>query len=143
MMRMFRTAATEPFGAAPDPASPGGAEAPLPRKQKPSRWKTVKRLLAIFAILFVVIIAWLAFTAPLSQSLEPINAPSLTILSADGEPIARRGAIIDEPVDVNRLPDHVWQPFVAIEDRNFHSHFGISLRGTFRALLRNVGAGEV
>jgi penicillin-binding protein 1A len=143
MMRMFRTAATEPFGAAPDPALPEGTSVPPPEKPKRSRWKTVKRLLIIFAILLAVIIAWLAFTAPLSKSLEPINAPSLTILSADGEPIARRGAVIDEPVDVNRLPDHVWQPFVAIEDRNFHSHFGISLRGTVRALLRNVSAGGV
>ena len=40
-------------------------------------------------------------TAPLSRSLGPIAAPSLTILSAEGEPIARRGAIIGEPVDVD------------------------------------------
>ncbi|HEX9933364.1 MAG TPA: transglycosylase domain-containing protein, partial [Allosphingosinicella sp.] len=140
---MFRTAATEPFGGAPDPALPAGGEAPPPTPPKRGLWKTVKRLLLIFLILLVLIIAWLAVTAPLSKSLEPINAPSLTILSAEGEPIARRGAVIDEPVDVARLPDHVWQPFVAVEDRNFYSHFGISLRGTVRALMRNVSAGGV
>ncbi len=141
---MFRSAATEPYGAAPDPAGPSGdAGAPPPPKKKRTRWQTVKRALLIFLILFVVIVAWLAVTAPLSKSLEPINAPSLTILSADGEVIARRGAVIEEPVDVTQLPDHVWQPFVAIEDRNFYSHFGISLRGTVRALMRNLGAGEV
>lgn len=144
---MFRSAATEPYGAAPDPAVPTGdglARPPEPpQKPKRTRWQKAKRLLLVFAILFVLIVAWLAVTAPLSKSLEPINAPSLTILSAEGEPIARRGAIIDEPVDVTRLPDHVWQPFVAIEDRNFRSHFGVSLRGTVRALLRNLGAGEV
>jgi len=140
---MFRTAATEPFGAAPDPAPADGSVVPPPEKPKRSRWRTVKRALIIFAILLAAIVAWLAFTAPLSKSLEPINAPSLTILSAEGEPIARRGAVIDEPVDVTRLPDHVWQPFVAIEDRNFHSHFGVSLRGTIRALMRNVSAGGV
>ncbi|HEX8216605.1 MAG TPA: transglycosylase domain-containing protein [Allosphingosinicella sp.] len=143
-MRMFRTAAaSEPFGAAKDPGLPAGSEAPPPQKPKRTRWQTVKRVLIIFAILLAVIIAWLALTAPLSKSLEPINAPSLTILAANGEPIARRGAVIDEPVDVRRLPRHVWQPFVAIEDRNFYSHFGISLRGTVRALLRNVSAGGV
>ena len=138
---MFRTAATEPFSA-PDPALPndGGDK---PDKPKRTRWQRVRRWLLIFLIVFVLLVAWLAVTAPLSKSLEPINAPSLTILSAEGEPIARRGAIIDEPVDVTRLPDHVWQPFVAIEDRNFYSHFGISIRGTLRALMRNVGAGEV
>jgi len=143
-MRMFRAAAaTEPFGAAPDPAFPAGSDAPPPQKPKRTRWQKFKRLLLIFAILLALIIAWLAVTAPLSQSLEPINAPSLTILAANGEPIARRGAVIDEPVDVRRLPRHVWQPFVAIEDRNFYSHFGVSLRGTVRALLRNVSAGGV
>jgi penicillin-binding protein 1A len=102
-----------------------------------------KRILLVFGILFVLAVAWLAVTAPLSKSLEPINAPSLTILAANGEPIARRGAIIDEPVDDTRLPRRVWQPFVAIEDRNFYGHFGISIRGTVRALLRNVSAGGV
>jgi penicillin-binding protein 1A len=142
MMRMFRTAAPEPY--VPDPALPGGIGAvPPPPKPKRTRWQRIKRWLLVFLVLFVLTVAWLAVTAPLSKSLSPINAPSLTILSAEGEPIARRGAIIDEPVDTARLPDHVWQPFVAIEDRNFHSHFGISIRGTVRALMRNVGAGEV
>jgi penicillin-binding protein 1A len=142
MMRMFRTAATEPE-AAPDPAAPAGGGAPPPERPKRTRWQKAKRALLVFAILFVLAVAWLAVTAPLSKSLEPINAPSLTILAANGEPIARRGAIIDEPVDVTRLPRHVWQPFVAIEDRNFYGHFGISIRGTVRALLRNVSAGGV
>lgn len=138
---MFRTAAPEP-SLAPDAAlPPQGNEAP--KKPKRTRWQRFRRWLLIFFIIFVLLVAWLAVTAPLSKSLEPINAPSLTILSAEGEAIARRGAVIDEPVDVSRLPDHVWQPFVAIEDRNFYSHFGISIRGTVRALMRNVGAGEV
>jgi penicillin-binding protein 1A len=141
MMRMFRTAAIDPDGPDPSPLPDDSSE--KPKKRKLTRWQKVKRGLLIFLLLFIATVAWLALTAPLSQSLEPINAPSLTILSAEGEPIARRGAIIEQPVDVTRLPRHVWQPFVAIEDRNFFSHFGISLRGTVRALFRNVGTGEV
>ncbi|HEX8366567.1 MAG TPA: transglycosylase domain-containing protein [Allosphingosinicella sp.] len=139
---MFRTAATEPQSA-PDPAAPSGPPASPAERPKRTRWQKAKRILLVFGILFVLAVAWLAVTAPLSKSLEPINAPSLTILAANGEPIARRGAIIDEPVDVTRLPRRVWQPFVAIEDRNFYGHFGISIRGTVRALLRNVSAGGV
>ena len=141
MMRMFRTAAAQPYAAGPDETGP--TDAAPPPKPRRTRWQKTKRVLLILLILFVLIVAWLAVTAPLSKSLQPINAPSLSILSAEGEVIARRGAIIDEPVDVAQLPNHVWQPFVAIEDRNFHSHFGISIRGTVRALLRNFGAGEV
>jgi penicillin-binding protein 1A len=142
MMRMFRTAALRP-STVPDSQFPEGGGAEPPQKPKRTRWQRIKRWLLVLFIVFVLLVAWLAVTAPLNKSLEPINAPSLTILSAEGEPIARRGAVIDQPVDVSRLPNHVWQPFVAIEDRNFYSHFGISIRGTVRALMRNVGAGEV
>ena len=77
-------------------------------------------------------------TAPLSQSLGPIAAPSLTILSAEGEPIARRGSIIAEPVDVTQLPPHVGLAFVAIEDRRFYYHSGLDPWGMGRALVRNT-----
>jgi penicillin-binding protein 1A len=143
MMRMFRRPPAEPVPDAAGPDTPIGGGDEQPRRPKRTRWQKIKRGLLVLLILFALAFAWLAVTAPLNQSLEPINAPSLTILSAEGEPIARRGAIIEDPVDVTRLPDHVWQPFVAIEDRNFYGHFGISLRGTVRALFRNVSAGGV
>jgi penicillin-binding protein 1A len=143
MMRMFRRPPAEPVPAAAGPETPIGGGAEQPQRPKRTRWQKIKRGVLVFLILFALAFAWLAVTAPLNQSLEPINAPSLTILSAEGEPIARRGAIIEDPVDVTRLPDHVWQPFVAVEDRNFYGHFGISLRGTVRALFRNVSAGGV
>src|SRR4028119_1859995 len=97
MMRMFRSAATVPLGADPDPTLPADADARPSQKPKRTLWQKIKRGLLIFLVVFVLIVAWLAFTAPLSNSLEPINAPSLTILSAEGEPIARRGAAIGAP----------------------------------------------
>ena len=102
------------------------------------RWKHV--LLALLA-LFVALFAWLAITAPLSKSLQPIAPPSITLLSAEGDPIARKGAIIDRPVVVAELPDHVPQAFLAIEDRRFHSHLGIDPRGIARATWANLRAG--
>lgn len=112
---------------------------------QPPHWRgrMVKRVLLIFGLIFLVLIGWLALTAPLSRSLEPIAAPSLTILSAEGEPIARRGAIIGEPVDVEQLPHHVAQAFVATEDRRFYEHLGVDPYGIARAALRNLRAGRV
>ena len=57
------------------------------------------RGLGALLILFVLIVAWLAVTAPLSKSLQPPMPPSITLLASDGTPIARRGAIIGKPVD--------------------------------------------
>jgi penicillin-binding protein 1A len=91
----------------------------------------------------ILLLLWLLVTAPLSRSLEPQSASSLILLSTDGEPIARRGAVIDEPIDIEELPDHVWQAFVAIEDRRFHSHLGVDPKGLARALWRNARAGSV
>jgi len=72
----------------------------LPPQPPLSRVRMVKRAIKISALIFLLILIWLMITAPLSRSLGPIAAPSLTILSAEGEPIARRGSIIGEPVDV-------------------------------------------
>jgi penicillin-binding protein 1A len=108
-----------------------------------SRVRLVKRVIKIAALLFALAILWLVVTAPLSRSLGPVAAPSITILSAEGEPIARRGAVIGAPVDVMRLPPHVGQAFIAIEDRRFFQHVGIDPWGIGRAMWRNLRAGHV
>lgn len=88
--------------------------------------------------LLMLVIAWLAVTAPLSRSLKPIAPPSVSLMSADGHLIARRGAIIDRPVSMADLPKHVPQAFMAIEDRRFYSHWGVDPRGIVRAAWHNL-----
>jgi penicillin-binding protein 1A len=107
----------------------------------PWRWRWIRRGLAALLLLFILIFAWLAVTAPLSKSLAPIAPPRLTLLAADGQPIARNGAIVDKPVKVALLPVHVKQAFIAIEDRRFYSHWGIDPRGLVRAAWNNLGSG--
>ncbi len=87
--------------------------------------------------------AWLAVTAPLSRSLRPPAPPSITLLTADGQFIARRGATIGDPVKIATLPAHVPQAFMAIEDRRFYTHWGIDPRGIARAMWSNLRAGHV
>lgn len=105
------------------------------------RW-WIARILAACVALFILLVAWLAITAPLNKSLRPIAPPQLTLLAADGTPIARNGAITDEPVDVSRLPPHVVEAFLAIEDRRFYSHWGIDPRGIARAIFTGTGGGS-
>ena len=105
------------------------------------RWWIVRGVAALLA-LFILIVAWLAVTAPLSKSLQPIAAPQLTLLAADGTPIARNGAVIDKPVEIRKLPPHVAESFLAIEDRRFYDHWGIDPRGLARAAWTGYGGGS-
>jgi penicillin-binding protein 1A len=105
------------------------------------RWWAV-RIIAAMLLLFIIMVGWLAVTAPLSKSLEPIAAPQVTLLASDGTPIARSGAVVAEPVQVADLPDHVIEPFLAIEDRRFYSHWGVDPRGIARAIWTGRGGGS-
>lgn len=105
------------------------------------RWWLVRIIAGILALV-IALIAWLAITAPLGKSLEPIAPPQITLLASDGTPIARSGASVDAPVVASELPAHVTGAFLAIEDRRFYSHWGIDPRGIARAAWTGVGGGS-
>ncbi|MDT8760445.1 PBP1A family penicillin-binding protein [Sphingomonas psychrotolerans] len=137
----FWRAATPPPPVPPEEVPPlgeDGANLPAIRKRFRFRWRWLSWGIAGLILLFVLAVAWLALTAPLSKSLQPPAPPSITLLSAEGKPIARRGAVIAAPVDVAKLPKHVGAAFVAIEDRRFFGHMGVDPRGILRAFLHNA-----
>lgn len=102
-----------------------------------TRWWWFTRASAGMLLLLILIVFWLAITAPLSKSLQPIAPPRITLLAWDGTPIARNGAVVDKPVEVKKLPPHVVQAFLSIEDRRFYSHWGVDPRSIARALWSN------
>lgn len=120
------------------PPGDGGDARELKAARRRRNWRWAMRGLAALIVLFIVVVAWLVFTAPLSKSLEPPVPPSITLLSAEGTPIARSGAIVGKPVDATKLPQHVVDAFVAVEDRRFRSHWGIDPRGILRAFVHNT-----
>lgn len=120
-----------------DPLNPADTGTEDAKKPRTWRWWMLRGI-GVFLAILLVLILYLAITAPLSKSLEPIAAPEITLLSADGQPIARNGAVVKDPVDAAKLPDHVVQSFLAIEDRRFYSHWGIDPRGVGRALWANI-----
>ena len=107
-----------------------------------SRWRWVRAGLLALLVVFLLLVGWLAVTAPLGKSLQPIAPPQLTLLAADGTPIARNGAIVENPVEVEALPPHVVEAFLAIEDRRFYDHWGLDPRGILRAAWRNLTTGR-
>ena len=125
----------EPYG---DAIPPRIEEPVAPLKKPRGKWWWVSRGLAAALFIFILLVAYLAITAPLSKSLQPIVPPQITLLTSDGQPFARNGAVVDDPVQVAKLPDHVMQAFMSIEDRRFYTHWGVDPRGFARALLSNI-----
>ena len=111
--------------------------APRPRRTK------LRIALYSFAALFLVTLIWLIVTAPLSRALEPLQDPAMLLMTADGHPFARRGAIKEAPVDVDKLNPLTPAAFVAIEDRRFYRHWGIDPRAIGRAMVASMHAGGV
>ncbi|MEO7257386.1 MAG: biosynthetic peptidoglycan transglycosylase, partial [Sphingomicrobium sp.] len=97
---------------------------------------------AIAGVILVTLL-WLIVTAPLSRALEPLDDPALLLLSQEGQPIARRGAIKEAPVEAANLNPLTPAAFVAIEDRRFYRHWGIDPRAIGRAVVANMSAGGV
>ncbi|QQN74869.1 transglycosylase domain-containing protein [Croceicoccus sp. YJ47] len=95
-----------------------------------------------FVVLLGLTIVWLAATKPVSETLDPHGDP-FVLVSQDGQPIARGGDVVLAPVEAEMLPAHVIQPFLAIEDRRFFSHWGVDPRGVARAFVHNLGGGSM
>src|SRR5437763_3436141 len=144
-------------------ASASGAEAPTPRRPKPTeggnrpkrrkrggsggggRW-TVGRVAYWSAVvgLWLVIAtiggaAWVGAHLPPIQSLEiPKRPPSIKIVDLQGRLLATRGDMGGAAVPLKDLPRYVPQASVAIEDRRFYSHYGIDPIGIARAIVANI-----
>ena len=125
----------------PGRVDPGTAE-PTEQPPKPKRSRRRVIFYAVCAILLLTLL-WLIVTAPLSRALEPLDDPALLLLSDEGRPIARRGAIKEAPVSAAELDPLTKAAFVAIEDRRFYRHWGVDPRGIGRAMIANARAGGV
>lgn len=139
-MQLLRKTVADPSYTMGSPSAPQMPDEVPPGRR--SRLRRIGRIAAVVLALLIAMIAYLAVTAPLSKSLQPIAPPEITLLAADGTPIARNGAVIAAPVRIKDLPPHVAQAFISIEDRRFYSHWGIDPRGIARAAWSNMTGGS-
>jgi penicillin-binding protein 1A len=126
----------------PDPFGPTSPPEDTPVEPRPRRGRLRLFFYALFGLILIILL-WLIVTAPLSRALEPLDEPALLLLSAEGRPIARRGAIKEAPVEASKLQPLTTAAFVSIEDRRFYRHWGVDPRGIGRAFVANMQAGGV
>ena len=75
---------------------------------------------------------------PIDKLAIPKRPPNIAILGEDGALLANRGDTGGAAIHLAELPPYVPKAFIAIEDRRFHSHFGVDPIGVARALSRNL-----
>jgi penicillin-binding protein 1A len=85
--------------------------------------------------------AYLMLTLPkIDKALSTTRPASIVFLDSRGRKIAGINDIYGKTAEIDRLPPHVWQAVVAVEDKRFFSHYGVDPRGLARAIWRNVRA---
>lgn len=134
-------------------AKPSGKKTAA-RGKKPARRKSSRHwglrlaswglVLAIWAgVVLAGVVGWYAYDLPDVDSIEQMTRrPSIRLVSADGVQLASYGDFYGEPITVDKLPPHLPQAILAIEDRRFYNHFGIDVLGIARAMVTNIRVGR-
>ncbi len=95
--------------------------------------------LAIFILLLGLSISLVLYTSDVKLDLNKVTKieRSVTYYDCFGTLITKEslGTAI---TDVENIPDHVKNAFIAIEDKRFYNHNGVDIKGLFRATLNNV-----
>ena len=121
--------------------SPGAGGGPQRPQRTPLQaliyWTLV---LGVWGLIFTVaFFAVFAVDLPDTSKLYDVKRqPSVSYLDRSGALVAVRGSQYAPPVDLDRLPAHVPQAFVAIEDRWYYWHFGFNPWGIVRSQLYNL-----
>ncbi len=114
------------------------------RRTIPRRW--VRRLLVLFLLLFAGTVAGsLLLLDHLSQDLPPLErlrhiqpSEKTIIFAANGDTLQEYYTQNRTVVPLERMPGHLLDAVVAIEDRRFYEHYGIDLKRMVKILLDNA-----
>ncbi len=127
------------------------------KKEKKSVGSSFLKGLKVFSIILLVIIvlgvsALGGITLSVLKDLPPIDPTNIGsslnqtsfILTEDGELIEK----IQVPefrtvVDLNEIPKHLQDAFIAIEDERFEKHIGIDPKGIVSSAMDNLKAGRI
>jgi len=102
------------------------------------------KLAVLGIILFVGFLAFVFFSLDDKDPFQiPGRAPGVLIVAEDGTTLIERGSFFGDSARLERLPKHLINAVVAIEDRRFWYHPGIDPISLARAMYVNWRAGRV
>jgi len=93
------------------------------------------------SLMFAAALLWALYRMPLERQ-AGTDGPSLLVEARNGEALGRVGPLADS-VRRQDFPDMLVRAVLGIEDRRFHSHWGIDPWGIARATRANWAAGDV
>jgi membrane peptidoglycan carboxypeptidase len=120
------------------------------RLARMTRRRRVWRRIGIIGTWFLgFIAAVVAASVVLFYTLSNVPQPqdlvipqAATITYADGSNLATIGVENRIDVPLSEVPETVRWAFISTEDRNFYSDPGVSIKGTIRAALNDIGGGD-
>ena len=121
-----------------------------PVESKSGHWILWTFLFAAGSLVTLVGLVAIALVRQFDQSLPAISSiqdyhPALvsTMYAADGSLLAELYTERRYLIHLEQLPPHLIHAFLAAEDARFYEHQGLDLAGIFRALMKNLEAGEI
>ena len=110
------------------------------------RWVPSFRLVATLFVASLMLLtggAWAVYAAiPVPPMNESVTQQHLTVVDRNGVVLGRRGPEIRQDVPLSKVPVQVQNAFLSAEDRNYWSGSAVSVTGTARALLNDLGGGD-
>lgn len=103
----------------------------------------VSILLASTLVLAFLSFVYFSYKDADISALEAGLAQSTVIYDADEEVASKISANKNEGITIDKIPDHMKNAVIAIEDHRFYEHGGIDLKGIGRAFFTNLKAGGI
>ncbi len=133
-------------------SAPAEGTETLPKKRHPLR-----KLLKVLLTLLLAVMILVSGAAGIFVVATIASAPQLSSVSVT--PVGYRSTIENDAgevtqllageeanrvyVELDTLPEHLKNAFIAIEDERFYSHHGVDWQGIARALIRNISTRDV
>ncbi|MBD1221735.1 transglycosylase domain-containing protein [Virgibacillus halodenitrificans] len=109
------------------------------------RFKIPKKIrVTFYSISIIIILGLLGYAAILIGGKIVVDEADMVldattiIETKDGERLSSLYKEDRIPITIEKVPEHVQQAFVAIEDRRFYEHSGVDFRSIMRAIIKDI-----